>query len=956
MTRGRLGQNTPFYRMSHASPDIRVCYGPRAAIAAGLRPDSAKRRARTTADGKAPPSEPEPLGICNNQTPDNSLAAMAAARLLVCVLCLPVAVEPALLWEWEPYRPLLKDFIYKSDDEHTAWVRVPLEVGGAITVACNLATVVSCRLPPGPGVTSLASGHPAYGLATRTSSGTCTCTAPPVDAASTAGLEFSADNKTFTKANVSVAFFAIWSPSQWKRPYVSTDQTAQIVMQTDAAAGDSLRLTVQHANGSELQLLGSGVDGVIIPAGKIVAVAFSLKQLPSLFDGWLTVTLKDVSSSIANGHSVLQRKLRLMRVTAPPTTLASFSYLDYSRRSVMVNDSPYNPVGFYSAWGGTLGALFDDLTGQSELGVNVVMQYQTNGCLVPTKGSCANHTQLLLDHCAPIGIKVMLDVAPAFRTIVCGDFNPKSKACPAMQLTRRPVSANQRRDSPNVTAAWIEVETAVRAYQNHEALLGWYVCDDCMTSWISAQRAAGTPTVNKMYNRLKKLDPYHVAIGAVESVNMFVFTSSNVFVPEASLDLPMFENYQGFVSENAARGSNFQEPGNDGSVREYPNTFQPIVNCPGPYAYDGRDAGRRSGITQAHRAVVTYSMSWVSAVVADTPAQLYFRRVYAGNSSSELMSNVGLYTTLTTKFAAFLTAPPPLVISEAQPPTGYQPRAVTSVPEATTRAAVWVLPNSSNFCTLLVVVNLVPPPRNATAAPTGCPINVSIAPDFARQWPASTSASAQVVDGGATFKRGLFMDGTFSGLTIGAEGSAVFVLGDCPGSTRFKSDDNAGDTPAYPNARPLLHVTSPGNHFGDAVGLLWNAAMNRYDVSWDSQTECGWGHASTTNFLSYRQHGCSGPSRIGGPVMSGSIAVKADGTPLAVVGWKGDVYLSSADNASMHWFVPAPNVTTPIIGPCNCKYKPHPRGCSENFAPDVNCTFLVSLITLCLFCRRLVCV
>ena len=349
-------------------------------------------------------------------------------------------------------------------------------------------------------------------------------------------------------------------------------------------------------------------------------------------------------------------------------------------------------------------------------------------------------------------------------------------------------------------------------------------------------------------------------------------------------------------------------------------------------------------------------MSWVSAVVADTPAQLYFRRVYAGNSSSELMSNVGLYTTLTTKFAAFLTAPPPLVISEAQPPTGYQPRAVTSVPEATTRAAVWVLPNSSNFCTLLVVVNLVPPPRNATAAPTGCPINGSIASDFARQWPASTSASAQVVDGGATFKRGLFMDGTFSGLTIGAEGSAVFVLGDCPGSTRFKSDDNAGDTPAYPNARPLLHVTSPGNHFGDAVGLLWNAAMNRYDVSWDSQTECGWGHASTTNFLSYRQHGCSGPSRIGGPVMSGSIAVKADGTPLAVVGWKGDVYLSSADNASMHWFVPAPNVTTPIIGPCNCKYKPHPRGCSENFAPDVNCTFLVSLITLCLFCRRLVCV
>lgn len=60
-----------------------------------------------------------------------------------------------------------------------------------------------------------------------------------------------------------------------------------------------------------------------------------------------------------------------------------------------------------------------------------------------------------------------------------------------------------------------------------------------------------------MYNRLKRLDPYHVVIGAIESVDMFVFEAANVFVPEASLDVPMLENYVATVAANAATGSAF---------------------------------------------------------------------------------------------------------------------------------------------------------------------------------------------------------------------------------------------------------------------------------------------------------------------------------------------------------------------------------------------------------------
>ena len=116
----------------------------------------------------------------------------------------------------------------------------------------------------------------------------------------------------------------------------------------------------------------------------------------------------------------------------------------------------------------------------------------------------------------------MLDVAATFRTIVCGTLDATGKACPAMD-------AGQLREA-NVSAAWADVERIVTAYRDHPALLGWYVCDDCMTSWIVAQRTAGTPTVDHVYNRLKKLDPWHVVIGAVESIDMFVFDSNNVFV------------------------------------------------------------------------------------------------------------------------------------------------------------------------------------------------------------------------------------------------------------------------------------------------------------------------------------------------------------------------------------------------------------------------------------------
>ena len=154
---------------------------------------------------------------------------------------------------------------------------------------------------------------------------------------------------------------------------------------------------------------------------------------------------------------------------------------------------------------------------------------QYSGCVANGTGpACADQTRLLLDHCATIGMMVMVDLAMPFRRIVCGglscgpchpsphahcnvvagaiqtcvtgrhrccfDGSPfafylglmpaltslvvaarhcSGKSCPAAKLS----SARQHADtaSGNVSTAWEEVNHAVATYKGHSALLGWYV-------------------------------------------------------------------------------------------------------------------------------------------------------------------------------------------------------------------------------------------------------------------------------------------------------------------------------------------------------------------------------------------------------------------------------------------------------------------------------------------------
>ena len=53
--------------------------------------------------------------------------------------------------------------------------------------------------------------------------------------------------------------------------------------------------------------------------------------------------------------------------------MKSVSQLDYSTQSILVNNKPFIPVGFYAVWMGSFEALKQDLSDQAAQGVNVVM-------------------------------------------------------------------------------------------------------------------------------------------------------------------------------------------------------------------------------------------------------------------------------------------------------------------------------------------------------------------------------------------------------------------------------------------------------------------------------------------------------------------------------------------------------------------------------------------------------
>ena len=92
----------------------------------------------------------------------------------------------------------------------------------------------------------------------------------------------------------------------------------------------------------------------------------------------------------------------------------------------------------------------------------------SQGCVAPGPANssiadCKNQTKLLLDHCDKIGMKVMLDVAATFRTIVCGPFYTVLRPGGLVALHTKPdIIKTSSRPSQPVVCVRLTSETFVK--------------------------------------------------------------------------------------------------------------------------------------------------------------------------------------------------------------------------------------------------------------------------------------------------------------------------------------------------------------------------------------------------------------------------------------------------------------------------------------------------------------
>merc|ERR1719230_827918 len=101
----------------------------------------------------------------------------------------------------------------------------------------------------------------------------------------------------------------------------------------------------------------------------------------------------------------------------------------------------------------------------------------------------------------------------------------------------------------------------------------------------------------------------------------------------------MIENYVSSLEQNSHSGL-VRDPGMDGMLRSWPMTWEPIINCPGPWLVAGR-----KDISDSNKALNMYSLSWLSAIKSRLPMQLHFRLFPFPSQPiyEEIMVQVGRY-------------------------------------------------------------------------------------------------------------------------------------------------------------------------------------------------------------------------------------------------------------------------------------------------------------------------
>ena len=361
-------------------------------------------------------------------------------------------------------------------------------------------------------------------------------------------------------------------PVEWaisKRPYIS-ETSGDILLRLDPeyfSSSEHFKISAElPAAGVNAQWTwDTAADATLLSTFPNIVLPLTFEHLPPNHapihnDMRVSVT------RVLDGSTFVQSR-RFHRVPPPSANSTVVPVqVDHTTRGLLVDGKSFIGNGFYmqqtTDWPSLAEHVRDVLV---PMGVNVGMTYGLS--------SASKAEQItFLDACFAAGFKVMYPLGT-------GDVH---------------INHGGPFNRPSMLKELIANVTFI---QNHPALLGWYICDDCCSN---------TPNISlqsQVYQLIKDLDPYHVTIGAVNCGNSWMFTDqtpswltpeTNVLsmrnIPEAtqpnlqlSLDVIMQENYATTLQQHSGDGTwDGTGVGSDGFYR-HGVTFEPLTNCPGTF-------------------------------------------------------------------------------------------------------------------------------------------------------------------------------------------------------------------------------------------------------------------------------------------------------------------------------------------------------------------------------------
>eukprot|EP01047_Picozoa_sp_COSAG01_P065776 COSAG01_NODE_8946_length_2607_cov_1.784290_1_plen_653_part_00 len=404
------------------------------------------------------------------------------------------------------------------------------------------------------------------------------CTPPPTAVAGPGLLSITLNGGANWSAGVPIMYYELVHASLDRRPYIH-EVTARLMLGSDRQqlSGATLRVSVL------LLAARASWTFAAVPGGADIMLPLPLGGLPAAIHNDMKVIV-----TIPSGRN-LTLWTRMIR-TPPPSAASDVTAVQVDMASgggLLLNGAKWNAVGWYMAMSKPGSPAIPDLANLSahmqsmaRSGVNFAYVYGLSRSNITDQ-------RWLFDQAEAAGVMLLLQL-PGFQAVP-----PVTDAEPS-----DPCGLWQNTPSYSFRA---ELERVVTHARSHPAVLGYFLCDDCIgnrwqqeVTWPRNYRCVSS--LSQVYNLVKALDPLHVLAGALDSgswgwwfgetpsllapskevlsavdLGRATVTIGGKVLPaqpttQLSLDLFLYENYYSDLRAHASVASSASDWDRDGSL------------------------------------------------------------------------------------------------------------------------------------------------------------------------------------------------------------------------------------------------------------------------------------------------------------------------------------------------------------------------------------------------------